>query len=154
MCRLVSKSGWLARKKEGQPARVLFLADRVVLRDQAYNAFSPFAAAASDPRLLLDENARRPSLHREIYFAIYQTLWNEDNKGRRFFEKFPADFFDLIIIDEAHRSGFGAWRVPYRQEGDFVAELCGYGAAVLVLEPLELRRQVIERLTTIAGGGR
>lgn len=104
------KSGWLARKKEGQPARVLFLADRVVLRDQAYNAFSPFAAAASDPRLLLDENARRPSLHREIYFAIYQTLWNEDNKGRRFFEKFPADFFDLIIIDEAHRSGFGAWR--------------------------------------------
>ena len=51
-------------------------------------------------------------------------------------------------------SGFSAWRVPYRQEGDFVAELCGYGAAVLVLEPLELRRQVIERLTTIAGGGR
>lgn len=106
------KSGWLGRKKqEGKPARVLFLADRVVLRDQAYNAFSPFAATASDPRLLVDENARRPSLlHREIYFAIYQTLWNKDNKGKRFFEKFPADFFDLIIIDEAHRSGFGTWK--------------------------------------------
>ncbi|MFT3861393.1 helix-turn-helix transcriptional regulator [Micropruina sp.] len=51
-------------------------------------------------------------------------------------------------------SGFGAWRVPYRQEGDFVAELCGHGPAVLVLEPLELRRQVIERLTVIAGGAR
>ncbi|MFZ1596216.1 MAG: DEAD/DEAH box helicase family protein, partial [Anaerolineae bacterium] len=104
------KSGWLGQKKGGHPVRVLFLADRVVLRDQAYNAFSPFATTASDPRLLLDENAKRPSLHREIYFAIYQTLWNEDGRGRRFFEKFPANFFDLIIIDEAHRSGFGTWR--------------------------------------------
>ena len=104
------KSGWLGRKKDGQPVRVLFLADRVVLRDQAYNAFSPFATTASDPRLLLDENAKRPSLHREIYFAIYQTLWNEDDHGKRFFEKFPPDFFDLIIIDEAHRSGFGTWK--------------------------------------------
>lgn len=104
------KSGWLGSKKDGQPARVLFLADRVVLRDQAYNAFSPFATTASDPRLLVDENARQPSLHREIYFAIYQTLWNKDNQDKRFFEKFPADFFDLIFIDEAHRSGFGTWR--------------------------------------------
>jgi type I restriction enzyme R subunit len=104
------KSGWLGRTNNGQPARVLFLADRVVLRDQAYNAFSPFAATASDPRLLLDEDARRPSLHREIYFALYQTLWNKDARGTRLFEKFPADFFDLIIIDEAHRSGFGTWR--------------------------------------------
>ena len=104
------KSGWLGRRKDGQPVRVLFLADRVVLRDQAYNAFSPFTTTASDPRLLVDENARQPSLHREIYFAIYQTLWNKDKKGRRFFEKFPADFFDLIFIDEAHRSGFGTWR--------------------------------------------
>ncbi len=62
------------------------------------------------PGLLLDENAKRPSLHREIYFAIYQTLWNEDGRGKRLFEKFPADFFDLIIIDEAHRSGFGTWK--------------------------------------------
>ncbi|WP_343410570.1 DEAD/DEAH box helicase family protein [Candidatus Amarolinea dominans] len=104
------KSGWLGQKKGGHPVRVLFLADRVVLRDQAYNAFSPFATTASDPRLLLDENAKRPSLHREIYFAIYQTLWNEDGRGKRFFEKFPPDCFDLIIIDEAHRSGFGTWR--------------------------------------------
>ena len=104
------RSGWLGRTKDGQPARVLFLADRVVLRDQAYNAFSPFASVANDPRLLVDENAKRPSLHRDIYFAIYQTLWNEDSRGKRFYEKFPPDFFDLIIIDEAHRSGFGTWR--------------------------------------------
>lgn len=48
--------------------------------------------------------------------------------------------------------GFRAWRIPYHQDGDFVAEVCGHGAAVLVLEPLELRRQVIERLTSVAVG--
>jgi proteasome accessory factor B len=47
-------------------------------------------------------------------------------------------------------SGFTAWRVPYSQDGDFVAEVCGQGPAVLVLEPLELRRQVIERLNAVA----
>lgn len=103
------KSGWLYRRKEGQPGRILFLADRVVLRDQAYNAFSPFASSASDPRFLLD-GSRRLSLNRDFYFAIYQTLWNEDARGRRLFEKFPRDFFDLVIIDEAHRSGFGTWK--------------------------------------------
>ncbi len=104
------KSGWLYRHKDGQPGRVLFLADRVVLRDQAYNAFSPFASASSDPRLLIDENARRPSLHRDLYFGIYQTLWNEDARGKRLYEQFPPDFFDVVIIDEAHRSGFGTWK--------------------------------------------
>lgn len=104
------KSGWLYRQKDGRPGRILFLADRVVLRDQAYNAFSPFASSTSDPRMLLDENAKRLSLHRDLYFGIYQTLWVEDARGRRLFERFPPDFFDLIIIDECHRSGFGTWR--------------------------------------------
>lgn len=104
------KSGWLYRQKDGQPGRMLFLADRVVLRDQAYNAFGPFASGSSDPRLLIDENARRPSLHRDLYFGIYQTLWNETGRGKRLYEQFPASFFDLVIIDEAHRSGFGTWK--------------------------------------------
>jgi len=104
------KSGWLYRQKDGRPGRILFLTDRVVLRDQAYNAFSPFASSTSDPRMLLDENAKRLSLHRDLYFGIYQTLWVGDAQGVRLFERFPPDFFDLIIIDECHRSGFGTWR--------------------------------------------
>lgn len=48
--------------------------------------------------------------------------------------------------------GFRAWRVPYHQDGDFVAEVCAHGASVLVLQPLELRRQVIGRLTAVAVG--
>jgi len=103
------KSGWLAHRQSGRQGRVLFLADRVVLRDQAYNAFGPFAGGASDSRFLL--GGQRPlSLNRDLYFAIYQTLWHEDKNRKRLFERFPSDFFDLIIIDEAHRSGFGTWR--------------------------------------------
>ncbi|MFL5804838.1 MAG: EcoAI/FtnUII family type I restriction enzme subunit R [Roseiflexaceae bacterium] len=103
------KSGWLSRQRASHQGRMLFLADRVVLRDQAYNAFGPFAGSASDPRFLLD-GRRRLSLNRDLYFAIYQTLWNEDKDGKRLFERFPPDFFDVVIIDEAHRSGFGTWR--------------------------------------------
>lgn len=104
------KSGWLYNRQAGVSAgRILFLADRVVLRDQAYNAFGPFAADSNDPRLLL-EGAKNFSLNRDLYFAIYQNMWSTDRKNKRLYQKFPQDFFDLIIIDEAHRSGFGTWR--------------------------------------------
>lgn len=101
------KSGWLQAQK-GRSGRILFLADRVVLRDQAYNAFSPFAGSHGDPRFLLD-GKRKLSLQHDLYFGIYQTLWSEEG-GKRLFERFPPDFFDIVIVDEAHRSGFGTWR--------------------------------------------
>jgi type I restriction enzyme R subunit len=102
------KSGWLERRHPDRPARVLFLADRLVLRDQAYNAFAPFADGINEPRLKVEGHP--PNLTRDLYFAIYQTLWSPDEAGRRLFQKFPRDFFDLVIIDECHRSGFGTWR--------------------------------------------
>jgi type I restriction enzyme R subunit len=101
------KSGWLNRLHKDRPGRVLFLADRVVLRDQAYNNFSPFADGTSDPRFVIQGHP--PNLNRDLYFGIYQTLWSEDEQGRRLFQRFPRDFFDLIAIDECHRSGFGTW---------------------------------------------
>jgi len=103
------KSGWMQQKNAGRPGRVLFLADRVVLRNQAYNAFSPFVSGASDPRILLD-GQRKLTLNHDLYFAIYQYLWGETDNNRRTFEQFPPDFFDLVIIDEAHRSGWGTWK--------------------------------------------
>jgi len=102
------KSGWLSRLHQDRPGRILFLADRVVLRDQAYNTFSSFSGETGDPRFVVKDN--RISLNRDLYFAIYQTLWGENDAGVRLFQKFPAHFFDLVIIDEAHRSGFGTWR--------------------------------------------
>jgi len=102
------KSGWLTRRHPERPARILFLADRVILRDQAYNTFSPFERDGSDPRYKIE--GFPVSLNRDLYFGIYQSLWSQDGTGRRLFDTFPPDFFDLIIIDECHRSGFGTWR--------------------------------------------
>jgi type I restriction enzyme R subunit len=102
------KSGWLQRRHPDRPARVLFLADRLVLRDQAYNTFAPFADGTNEPRFKIEGHP--PNLTRDLYFGIYQTLWSPDENGVRLFEKFPPDFFDLVIIDECHRSGFGTWR--------------------------------------------
>jgi len=105
----LANSGWLNRLHQERPGRILFLADRVVLRDQAYNSFSAFAREeAGDPRHVI--KGEPVSLNRDLYFGIYQTLWAEDAGGVRLFQKFPPDFFDLVIIDEAHRSGFGTWR--------------------------------------------
>ena len=102
------KSGWLQRRHPDRPGRVLFLADRVVLRNQAYNTFAPFADGTSEPRFKIEGHPA--NLTRDLYFGIYQTLWGPDEVGKRLFEKFPRDFFDLVIIDECHRSGFGTWR--------------------------------------------
>jgi type I restriction enzyme R subunit len=108
ICWKLIKSGWLKLLHPHQPARILFLADRIVLRNQAFNTFSPFADGTSDPRFLIEGHP--PNFRRDLYFGIYQTLWSPDEDGARLFELFPPDFFDLIIIDECHRSGFGTWR--------------------------------------------
>lgn len=89
-------------KQAKQIRRVLFLADRNVLRDQAFNTFEPFGNARG-----YIEEGQAPTA-RDIYFGIYQAMWGEKD-GKRIFEHYPKDFFDLIIIDECHRSGFGSW---------------------------------------------
>ena len=112
------KSGWLQRQHPDRPGRILFIADRVVLRDQAYNVFSPFSSEGSDPRSLVEGHP--PLLTRDLYFGIYQSLWIENENGKRLYELFPQDFFDLVIIDEAHRSGFGTWQEILKHFGNAV----------------------------------
>jgi len=89
-------------KQAKQIRRVLFLADRNVLRDQAFNTFEPFGNARG-----YIEEGQAPTA-RDIYFSIYQAMWSEKD-GKRIFEQYPKNFFDLIIIDECHRSGFSTW---------------------------------------------
>ncbi len=112
------KSGWLNRRHPDRPGRVLFIADRVVLRNQAYNAFAAFAREGNDPRYLIEGHP--PVLTRDLYFGIYQALWGENNQGQRLFTLFPPDFFDVIIIDEAHRSGFGTWQEILKHFGEAI----------------------------------
>lgn len=87
--------------------RVLFLTDRNNLQDQAYRAFSAFPSAS---RLVIDKELVAQGKHRvgQIYFANYQNL-DEELDGKKLFQHFEPDFFDLVIVDECHRSGFGDW---------------------------------------------
>lgn len=81
--------------------RVLFLCDRIILRDDAYSRdFEPFGEA----RCKIEGGEF--NANRDIYFATYQTLFTND-----LYKQIPADFFDLIIIDECHRSRFGDWGI-------------------------------------------
>lgn len=100
----LKKSGWLRKPS-------LFIADRNVLVDQAYNAFGPFASGDADPRSVIKGGRFNPN--REIYFSTYQAL-DAGGGSEPLFKKIPADFFGLIIIDECHRSGFGKWNESLR----------------------------------------
>lgn len=86
---------------------VLFLTDRNSLKDQAYRAFSAFSASE---RVQIDKDtvAQEQHLVGKVFFANYQSL-DEDLDGKKVYEHYDPDFFDLLVIDECHRSGFGDW---------------------------------------------
>ena len=103
-------------KVSGEPTRrprVLFLADRNILADQAYNAFSAFpddALVRIDPADI-SKKGRVPK-NGNIFFTIFQTFMSGPG-GAPYFGEYPPDFFDIIIIDECHRGGAndeGSWR--------------------------------------------
>ncbi|RLF03382.1 MAG: restriction endonuclease subunit R [Thermoprotei archaeon] len=83
--------------------RILYLVDRIFLRRQAHDAFYPFGNAREEL-----VGAERIPKHKDIYFATYQTLYTEKD-GKRVYEHFDPDFFDMVIIDECHRSGWRRW---------------------------------------------
>ena len=84
--------------KSKQMHRVLFLADRIILKDQAYGEFEAFGEA----RCKIEGGDFNKN--RDIYFSTYQTLFAND-----LYKQIPSDFFDLIVIDECHRSRYGDW---------------------------------------------
>jgi type I restriction enzyme R subunit len=92
--------------KAKRKKRILYLADRKVLIHQAKTrTFSPLDQAIQ----VIQGKAVKS---REVYFALYQSLANPKT-GENLYEKYPRDFFDLIIIDECHRGSAneeGSWR--------------------------------------------
>lgn len=86
---------------------VLFLTDRNSLQDQAYRAFAAFPQS---DRVVINKDTVSKGTHQigKIFFANYQTL-DEELNGRKLFQHYPPDFFDLVVVDECHRSGFGDW---------------------------------------------
>lgn len=86
---------------------VLFLTDRNSLKDQAYRAFAAFTA---DERVTIEKETIATGQHLvgKIFFANYQTL-DEELEGKKLYEYYEREFFDLVVVDECHRSGFGDW---------------------------------------------
>ena len=103
-------------QKEGEPIRrprILFLADRNNLADQAYNAFSAFPEDAQ-VRISPDEIRKKNKVPKNgsIFFTIFQTFMCGAGETP-YFGEYPPDFFDLIVIDECHRGGANdesSWR--------------------------------------------
>jgi len=100
---------WNLKRDGSRRPRILFLADRNILADQAFNAFSAFPEDAL-ARIKPDEIRKKGKVptNGSIFFTIFQTFMSgKDEKGKPapYFGEYPADYFDFIIIDECHRGG-------------------------------------------------
>jgi len=93
--------------KAGVKKRILFLADRNILADQAKtNDFKPFGEA------MTKISHRKVDKSREIYLALYQAVTGSEEE-KNIYKQFSPDFFDLVVIDECHRGSAAeasAWR--------------------------------------------
>lgn len=94
---------WKAQAKQ----RILFLADRNILVDQTMQQdFAPFG------KFMHKVTHREAKTNYEIYLALYQAVTGKE-EWKQIYKQFPANFFDLIVIDECHRGSAAedsAWR--------------------------------------------
>ena len=103
------QSRWNLSRQPSRRPRILFLADRNILANQAFNAFSAFP---EDALIRIDPDAikkkGRVPKNGSVFFTIFQTFMSgKDTEGNPSpnFGDYPRDFFDFIIIDECHRGG-------------------------------------------------
>jgi type I restriction enzyme, R subunit len=98
-------SKWNISKQPTRRPRILFLADRNILADQAYNSFSAFPAD-SMVRISASELGKKGEVptNASLFFTIFQTFMSGP-ENTEYYGQYPKDFFDLIIIDECHRGG-------------------------------------------------
>ena len=100
MCDLLMRCNWVKR--------VLFLADRVALVNQAVNAFKKHLPEASPVNLVTEKETEG-----RVFVSTYPTMMgliDETKEGQR---RFGVGHFDLVIIDEAHRSVYQKYRAIF-----------------------------------------
>ena len=102
-------SRWNLGGEATRRPRILFLADRNILANQAYNAFSAFPDDAL-VRISPGDISKKGKVPKNgsIFFSIFQTFMSGRNAAGEpapYFGEYPPDFFDFIVIDECHRGG-------------------------------------------------
>jgi type I restriction enzyme R subunit len=102
-------SRWSLSREPSRRPRILFLADRNILANQAYNAFSAFPEDAM-VRIEPEDIRKKGKVPKNgsLFFTIFQTFMSgppKDGKPSPYFGEYPPDFFDFIAIDECHRGG-------------------------------------------------
>ncbi len=111
------QSRWNLSREPSRRPRILFLADRNILANQAFNAFSAFPEDAM-VRISPEDIRKKGKVPKNgsVFFTIFQTFMSgppKDGKPSPYFGEYPPDFFDFIVIDECHRGGAndeGNWR--------------------------------------------
>jgi type I restriction enzyme R subunit len=98
-------SRWSLSRAATRRPRILYLADRNILANQAYNEFSAFpedAMVRIEPGDIRKKG--RVPKNGSLFFTIFQTFMSGPN-DTPYFGQYPPDFFDFIVIDECHRGG-------------------------------------------------
>ncbi len=113
VCWKLFHTRWNLKRDGSRRPRILFLADRNILADQAFNAFSAFPEDAL-VRIRPDEISKRGRVptNGSIFFTIFQSFMSGPNDSP-YFGDYPKDYFDLVIVDECHRGGASdesSWR--------------------------------------------
>jgi len=104
---------WNLKRDTSRSPRILFLADRNILADQAFNSFNAFDEDAL-VRIRPSEIKKKGRIPKNgsVFFTIFQTFMSGPDDSP-YFGEYPNDFFDFIIIDECHRGGANdesSWR--------------------------------------------
>lgn len=113
ICWKLFHAKWNLQRDGKRSPRILFLADRNLLANQAFNAFGDFEddALVRIKPTEIKKKGKVPT-NGSIFFTIFQTFMSGPNDSPNF-GQYSADFFDFIIIDECHRGGAkdeSSWR--------------------------------------------
>ena len=100
LCELLQRCNWIKR--------VLFLADRVALVKQACNAFKKHFPDSSPVNLVTEKFTDS-----RVYVSTYPTMMGQINEVEDGVRRFGVGHFDLVIIDEAHRSVYQKYRAIF-----------------------------------------